>query len=67
MAASALKRLFVTYNTTLPSSSPSSSVERLFSSVGLIDACRNKLTDKMFQIKIVVLLNLIIYYTCYCE
>jgi len=55
MADSAIKKLFVTYNTTLPSSAP---VERLCSSAGLIDTPRrNKLTDKMFEMLLMLKVN----------
>ena len=55
MADSAIKKLCVTYNTTLPSSAP---VERLFSSAGLIKTPRrNKLTDKMFEILLMLKVN----------
>jgi len=55
MADSAMKKLFVTYNTTPPSSAP---VERIFSSAGLIEtARRNILTDKMFDMLLVLKVN----------
>jgi len=55
MADSAVKKLFVTYNTTLPSSAP---VKRLFSSAGLIETPRrNILTDKMLEMLLMLKVN----------
>jgi len=55
MTDSTIKKLFVTYNTTLPSSAP---VERLFSSAGLIETPRrNKLSDKMIEVLLMLKVN----------
>ena len=54
MADSAIKKLFVTYNTTLPSAPD----ECLFSSAGLIETQRrNKLADKMFEMLLMLKVN----------
>jgi len=55
MTDSATKKVFVTYNTTMPSSA---FVEHVFSSAGLIETPRrNKLKDIMFEMLLMLKVN----------